>query len=381
MKKNIYILILIISLFSFNNVNAKTLENTCVYETTYNQTNVTITCKFYDNSTYDKCVAQIAKKSKKLSIQNWKNVIGDASDFGDSKNAQEWYKQNHKCLPYMIFIDTEALLSRYKLYAAESLTKANIIETNRGTQFKYKTAIAKVHGLEDEENPKAEQEEKINSYIEMLNDIGKNFDLSDCVQDGKVVLDASKNNFYVCSNKVNAMNAKLDEYNAYVKEQIDNGTFKESDDIIKEYRNAVTTARGNINEKLNQETISVSKSCQIIDGKYYDINGNKVSQKEYKKSCQDVAKDINCGIFNGEFRKFLEMILSVIRFAVPIIIIGLGIMDFIKATAAQDASEIKKASAKLVKRLIIGVIIFLLPTLIDLILDLAGIEYGTCNIK
>lgn len=125
-----------------------------------------------------------------------------------------------------------------------------------------------------------------------------------------------------------------------------------------------------------QNNSSTKKSCKQIDGKYYDVDGKKVSQKEFEKSC-----NIDCGIFSGEFEKFLKSALALIRFAVPLIIIGLGIVDFIKATAAQDDSLIKKAANTLVKRMVIGVIIFVLPTLLEFILAIADIPYGTCGIK
>ena len=52
-----------------------------------------------------------------------------------------------------------------------------------------------------------------------------------------------------------------------------------------------------------------------------------------------------------------------------------------KALTAQSQDEVKKATNKLVKRLIIGVLIFVLPTILEFVLKLAGIEFGVCAIK
>ena len=94
------------------------------------------------------------------------------------------------------------------------------------------------------------------------------------------------------------------------------------------------------------------------------------------------TSDLDCdGIFAGAFGNALKRILNLIRFAVPVLVIGLSSVDFVKALVSQDNSEIKKATSKMTKRLIIGIIIFLLPTLLELILNIAGIEYGTCGIK
>lgn len=124
------------------------------------------------------------------------------------------------------------------------------------------------------------------------------------------------------------------------------------------------------------ESSTTEKKCVQEDGKYYDANGNEVNIDEFEKSC-----NVDCGIFGGAFGALLKDALSLIRFAVPIIIIGLSIIDFIKATAAQNEAEVKKAATKLVQRMIVGVIIFLLPTLIEFVLAIADIPYGTCGIK
>lgn len=93
-------------------------------------------------------------------------------------------------------------------------------------------------------------------------------------------------------------------------------------------------------------------------------------------------KPLNCsGLFSNSFGNFLFEAYKLIKFAVPILIIGLSIVDFIKALSSQDESEVKKASSKLVKRLVIGVLIFVLPMIIEYLLGLAGIKWGTCDIK
>ena len=87
------------------------------------------------------------------------------------------------------------------------------------------------------------------------------------------------------------------------------------------------------------------------------------------------------GLFSGEFGKFLKDAWRLIKFVVPILIIGLAIADFVKAISSQDENEIKKAANKLVKRLVIGVLLFVLPLIIDFLLNMAGIEFGTCDIR
>ncbi len=82
---------------------------------------------------------------------------------------------------------------------------------------------------------------------------------------------------------------------------------------------------------------------------------------------------------SGRFGNFLSQIMKLVKFAVPIIIIALAIVDFIKAMSSQKTEELKNAMNKLLKRLIIGAIIFLLPTIIDYLLSITGINSTTCG--
>lgn len=81
----------------------------------------------------------------------------------------------------------------------------------------------------------------------------------------------------------------------------------------------------------------------------------------------------------GKFGFFIKQAMQLIKFAVPIIIIALAVIDFVKAMSAQKQEELKNAANKLVKRMIIGAIIFLLPSIIDMLLDIAGITSSTCG--
>lgn len=66
---------------------------------------------------------------------------------------------------------------------------------------------------------------------------------------------------------------------------------------------------------------------------------------------------------------YMSFAFSVIRYIAIILLIVLTIMDFASAVASQDNDILKKATTKAIKRAILCVIIFLLPTLIDFILQ------------
>lgn len=65
--------------------------------------------------------------------------------------------------------------------------------------------------------------------------------------------------------------------------------------------------------------------------------------------------------------KFIGILLVVAKILVPIILIVFGVMDYSKAMIASDADAISKATKSLIFRVVAGVIIFVLPTIVNFI--------------
>lgn len=115
----------------------------------------------------------------------------------------------------------------------------------------------------------------------------------------------------------------------------------------------------------------------------YKIPLIKTEKPEYGNtpmSGVNVSQSDCNSIFKGEFGQLLKDIYSLLKFAVPIIILVFAIIDFLKAISASDPNEVKKAANKLVKRMVIGVAIFVLPNLLEFVLASAGVNFGTCGI-
>lgn len=99
------------------------------------------------------------------------------------------------------------------------------------------------------------------------------------------------------------------------------------------------------------------------------------------------SDNINCNsifVKNGEYNSLYHVMqdaFTLIKFAAPILVIVLSSMDYIKAITSHDAEDLKKANVKFVKRLVIGVIIFLLPFLLDFLFEAFGLfDLNTCGI-
>lgn len=70
----------------------------------------------------------------------------------------------------------------------------------------------------------------------------------------------------------------------------------------------------------------------------------------------------------------VKLLILVICIAVPIVLIILGSFDLFKAVTAGKDEDIKKKQQTLIKRIIAGVIVFLVPTIVTVLMNLIGAE-------
>ena len=77
--------------------------------------------------------------------------------------------------------------------------------------------------------------------------------------------------------------------------------------------------------------------------------------------------------------KFIGNLLKVAFIVVPILLIVLGSIDFMKAVVAGKEDDIKKAQSVFVKRIIAAVIVFLIPLIVNIIMGiLPGADGSNC---
>lgn len=90
--------------------------------------------------------------------------------------------------------------------------------------------------------------------------------------------------------------------------------------------------------------------------------------------------DADCSILGDDLQELLNEAFTAIQICVPILCVVLIGVDVLKAVTANDEKSMKDAQNKAIKRLLIGVVIFFIPTLVNLILKWAGFAFGTCGI-
>lgn len=145
-----------------------------------------------------------------------------------------------------------------------------------------------------------------------------------------------------------------------------------------------------IKEYIRDFTIMIS----YIDSNYRDLlTSEQVKELDtwrakYEKyaSENNIVTVVDCaGLLGQNLIDKINSYLNIIKIAVPIILIALGIVEFSKAVFAGQEDQMKKAQKNFIKRLIIAIIIFFVPTIVNLILQLANkvwpiIESSSCKI-
>lgn len=95
------------------------------------------------------------------------------------------------------------------------------------------------------------------------------------------------------------------------------------------------------------------------------------------KGCEGLFGDVKD---KNSIAYWLQEIFTTIKWVAPVLVLFFSVVEFLKATASQDKDALTKATKKTGKRLVIALVLFLLPSLINWLFPLLG-WYGTCGIQ
>lgn len=75
----------------------------------------------------------------------------------------------------------------------------------------------------------------------------------------------------------------------------------------------------------------------------------------------------------------VRFLLDIVQWVVPIVLIGFGTVDLVKAVIAGKEDDIKKNQQVLIKRLIAALLVFLVPLIVSVIMGWLGSdEWKAC---
>ena len=115
----------------------------------------------------------------------------------------------------------------------------------------------------------------------------------------------------------------------------------------------------------------------IIIKYWYSVSDNdgtaylrKTEGGSSSKPIDNTGNDQCNGVIDTAVRQMMNKYLGYVRVIVPIMVLFLGVLDFVKAMAASNEDQMKKAQKRFVIRLVAGVLVFLAPTIVNLIIDI-----------
>lgn len=136
----------------------------------------------------------------------------------------------------------------------------------------------------------------------------------------------------------------------------------------------------NIREKSEEYAKLLAKSSNYIKKNIF------FSDKQIAKLIDTLSNDyqalvrkfgveivLDCeSLIGKEMIDEIKSYLDIIKIAIPIILMIFGIIDFTKALFGGDEEQMKKAQKNFIKRLGVAILIFLVPTIVNLILSIAN---------
>ncbi len=193
--------------------------------------------------------------------------------------------------------------------------------------------------------------------------------------------------YKLCSNQSSALALNSATNCAFVNllgglDAVDNTVFKLVADDVSKMLNEYD-AFPNIKELTDDELKKLVRCSSYLD-KYSDDYGlNSEDTSDVRKEYEAIAGDrgisviIDCeGLLGQELVDKINSYLDIVKIVIPIILIGFGIFDFAKAVFAGTEENMKKAQQDFIKRLGIAILIFFVPTIVNIILNIANKVWG-----
>jgi len=147
--------------------------------------------------------------------------------------------------------------------------------------------------------------------------------------------------------------------------------------IINESRELGKTVT-DVTGELDEELTTLTECVSYLDDNS-DIEGLSDLRGLYEEFTaeRDIYVVVGCkGLLGQDLINKIKSYTNIIKIVVPIILLGFGIVDFAKAVFSGSDDDMKKSQKNFIKRLGIAILIFFVPTIIDLLLAVANKVWG-----
>ncbi len=326
------------------NVSAKEELFECRYNVSERNTN--ILCVIYDNYSH-KCYVQengeATTNSNKEDILNWGKAVG--IDF----QAKQWVEQNNQCPNYLV-AKLDSGVDGYQLHAFQDRNEAfELIKT-------YKDNLGENRYLAEIESLENTRITHICSY--------KNYTLT--FKDGDLYGTTTSEETIYNGISVELQNTDSCPTSTYYGSCV-SGKCTILTKPLEGFQGDFQEAKLCLNEGYDTGLcVEESDGNQNID----DSENEEEEDTPPDYNIEDTSADTICTM--PAYRKpmkFIGTIINFLKIIVPIIIIAFGVVDLYKAVTGSKDDEIKKSIKSIIIRVVAGIAIFLLPGIIQFVLN------------
>lgn len=171
----------------------------------------------------------------------------------------------------------------------------------------------------------------------------------------------------------------------------------EYQELVKEYKGCSSElCKTNVLSDMQQSEKNLNSRCDNVLQNYEYSD----SQKDCIKQCLNLDITLNefkegtdlynyrlpdatpnaCN-FSSRLVAWIMKVVEWVRYIIPILLILLSIMEFIKAVSSDEEDAIRKSGGRFVKRLIVAALIFVLPLLLEFLLGIFNIPINDYCLK
>ena len=111
-------------------------------------------------------------------------------------------------------------------------------------------------------------------------------------------------------------------------------------------------------------------SVSIVNKNSLNLVSNTISIAKSCPPTNAVLGDVDC---EDSVAWLIQMILNVVKVIGPILVVILSSIDFIMVIVNSDNDKFQKAQKKLVTRLVLAALLFLIPVIVQVLLQVFGI--------
>lgn len=94
-----------------------------------------------------------------------------------------------------------------------------------------------------------------------------------------------------------------------------------------------------------------------------------------------LASSEACGLISETTVNFIASLIKAIKYLVPILLIVMGSLDFVKATLSQKDDELKDAKTKFINKLVAGIAVFFVFSFVTWLVNLLAENFGIKSLE